>query len=193
MNYKNIENTIYEEYTEALLNILDEFNNISFILSNDKALDLVDEMESLGCKFNQEDTFSFKEFEEIYNTDILLVSKYSNYGKEYYSLESAYGNDHLKAIEEQDIVFVEEDLIDPDELNEYIDCPIATLTETEYLDEVDEADEELFEDLTQEIIDDIIDNQGSNDFCLHCAILDGIRESYEIGYRACLIDNDLDD
>jgi len=171
---------VYEDYLDALMKVLKDFDNISFILSNDKAFELVGRMETLGYKFNQYDTFSFKEFEELYNEEILLISKSYWDDKEHYCLESAYGYDHLKIIEDQDVVFVEEDLIDADELKEYIDCPIVTLTEKEYSDEEDELDD-LFEELTQEVIDDIVENQDDSDFCLHCAIKDAIIEAYEIG------------
>lgn len=171
---------IYADYAQALMKVLKDFDNISFILSNDKALELVERMETLGYKFNQYDTFSFKEFEELYNTDILLISKSYWDDEEHYSLESAYGYDHLKTIEGQDVVFVEEDLIDSDELKEYIDCPIVTLTEKEYLDDEDELDD-LFEELTQELIEDIVENQDEEDFCLHCTIKDAIIEAYKIG------------
>ena len=181
MNREDINTeTIYESYIDALMKILKDFDNISFILSNDKALEFVERLETLGYKFNEYDTFSFKEFEELYNTEILLISKSYWNGKEHYSLESAYGYDHLKTIEGQDVVFVEDDLISSDELKEYIDCPIVTLGESEYSDEDNELDE-LFEELTQELIENIAENMEDRDFCPHCAIKDAIIEAYEIG------------
>lgn len=188
MNREDINTeTIYENYVEALMKILKDFDNISFILSNDKALEFVERLETLGYKFNEYDTFSFKEFEELYNTDILLISKSYWNNKEHYSIESAYGYDHLKTIEGQDVVFVEEDLIDSDELRKYIDCPIVTLGESEYSDE-DEL-EELFEELTLDVLEDILENQDDEDFCLHCAIKDAIVEAYEIGRHDQIEDN----
>lgn len=186
MNYKEEVNTevIYKEYTDALMKVLNDFDNISFILSNEKALEFVERLETLDYKFNEYDTFSFKEFEELYNTDILLISKSYWDNKEHYNLESAYGYDHLKTIEGQDIVFVEEDLIDSDELKEYIECPIVTLSETEYFeDEEDDELEELFEELVSEVMEDIVETQDDEDFCLHCAIKEKITEAYEIGFR----------
>jgi len=182
MNNKNINTEkVYEDYLDALMKILKDFDNISFILSNDKALELVERMETLGYKFNEYDTFSFKEFEELYNTDILLISKSYWDDEEHYSLESAYGYDHLKTIEGQDVVFVEEDLIDSDELKEYINCPIVTLTEKEYSEDEEDELDNLFEELTQEVFDDIIENQDDEEFCLHCSIKDAIIKAYEIG------------
>ena len=175
----NIE-TVYEDYLDALMKVLKDFDNISFILSNDKGFDLVERMETLGCKFNQHDSFSFKDFEELYNEEILLISKYYSNGAEHYTIESAYGYSHLKAIEGQDVVFVEEDLIDADELKEYIECPIVTLVEKEYSDDEDELDD-LFEELTEELLEDIDENGSNSDFCLHCKIKEKIKESYEIG------------
>ena len=185
----NIE-TVYQDYIDALMKILKDFDNISFILSNDKALEFVERLETLGCKFNEYDTFSFKEFEELYNTDILLISKSYWDNKEHYNLESAYGYDHLKTIEGQDVVFIEEDLIDADELKEYIDCPIVTLTEKEYSGDEDELDE-LFEELTSDLLEDIMNNQDDEDFCLHCAIKDIVTEAYEIGFRDCIMENGI--
>lgn len=169
--------TIYKDYTQALMKVLKDFDNISFILSNDKALELVERLETLGYKFNEYDTFSFKEFEELYNTDILLISKSYWNGKEHYSIESAYGYDHLKTIEGQDVVFVEDDLIDSDELREYIDCPIVTLDEREHSDDEDELDD-LFEEIISETFYKI--NNSKND-CPHCIIKEAIKEIYEIG------------
>lgn len=180
--------TVYEEYMDALIKILKDFDNISFILSNDKALEFVERLETLGYKFNEYDTFSFKEFEELYNTDILLISKSYWDNKEHYNLESAYGYDHLKTIEGQDVIFVEDDLIDSNELKEYIDCPIVTLGKKEYMDEDDELDE-LFEELTKDLIEDIAENQDNEDFCLHCSIKDAIIEAYEIGRHDQIEDN----
>ena len=181
MNKEINTETIYTEYLDALMKILNDFDNISFILSNDKALEFVERLETLGYKFNEYDTFSFKEFEELYNTDILLISKSYWNGKEHYELESAYDiNDNLKTIEGQDVVFVEDELIDSDELREYIDCPIVTLGESEYSED-DEELENLFEELTQEVIEAINDNMDDRDFCPHCAIKDAIIEAYEIG------------
>jgi len=182
---------IYEEYTQALIKILKDFDNISFILSNEKGFELVERLETLGYKFNEYDTFSFKEFEELYNEEILLISKSYSNGKEHYSLESAYGYNHLKTIEGQDVVFVEDGVVSKDELKEYISCPIVTLGEKEYSDEEEDELEELFEELTQEAIEDIIENQDEEDFCVHCAIKDAIRESYEIGYRDCIIEHGI--
>jgi hypothetical protein len=173
---------VYEDYLDALMKVLKDFDNISFILSNEKALELIERMETLGYKFNEYDTFSFKEFEELYNTDILLISKSYWDNKEHYSLESAYGYDNLKIIEGQDVVFIEEDLIDSDELKEYIDCPIVTLTEKEYSDEEDELDD-LYEELTQDLIESLNENMEDEDFCPHCEIKDIVREAYEIGFQ----------
>lgn len=177
----NIE-TVYDDYLDALMKVLKDFDNISFILSNDKAFDLIERMETLGYKFNQYDTFSFKEFEELYNTDILLISKSYWDDKEHYCIESAYGYNHLKTIEDQDVVFVEEDLIDDEELKEYIDCPIVTLTEKECSNNEEDEFEELLEEMTGEVLQEILDNQDDKDFCLHCTIKDAIQEAYEIGY-----------
>ena len=188
MNKEINTETVYEEYMDALIKILKDFDNISFILSNDKALEFVERLETLGCKFNEYDTFSFKEFEELYNTDILLISKSYWDNKEHYNLESAYGYDHLKTIEGQDVVFIEDDLIDSDELKEYIDCPIVTLTEKEHSDDEDELDD-LFEELTQELIEDIAENQDDEGFYLHCVIKDAIVEAYEIGRHDQIEDN----
>ena len=173
--------TVYKEYVDALMKVLNDFDNISFILSNEKALELVDRLETLGYKFNEYDTFSFGEFEKLYNTEILLVSKSYWEDKEHYSLESAYGYHDLKTIEGQDVVFVEEGLVDSDELKEHIDCPIVTLTKSEFSEDDEDELDELFEELTQEVLEDIIENQDEEDFCLHCAIKDAIIEAYEIG------------
>lgn len=192
MNREDINTeTVYKDYLDALMKVLKDFDNISFILSNDKGFDLVERMETLGYKFNQNDTFSFKNFEELYNEEILLISKYYSNGAEHYTIESAYGYNHLKTIEGQDVVFVEEDLIGTDELKEYIDCPIVTLTENEYSDNEDDELDDLFEELTQEVIQEININQGDSEFCPHCAIKDRIQEAYEIGYRDCVVENGI--
>ena len=177
---------IYEDYIQALLTILDKFDNITFILSNDMALDLVTKIEELGYKFNEEDEFSFKAFEELYNEDVLMISKYKYEGKYTYILESAYGYEHLKSIQEgeTDIVFVEDGVISKEEIKQYIDCDVVSLFESEedcFDDEDDDLDE-LFEELTEEVLDDIMENQDEFDFCLHCTIKDIIQEAYELGF-----------
>jgi len=176
---------IYEDCIEALLTILDKFDNITFILSNDMALDLVTEIEGLGYKFNEEDEFSFKAFEKLYNEDVLMISKYKREGKYTYVLESAYGYEHLKYISkgETDIVFVEDGVISKEEIKQYIDCDVVSLFENEQ-DCDDEEDEELdyfFEVLVEDLIQNVANNQDSDDFCLHCTVKDAIRKVYFYG------------
>jgi hypothetical protein len=61
-------------------------------------------------------------------------------------------------------------------------CKLHEDTDDEdYEKEIEEDEFDLFEELTSEVLEDVMKNQNNSDFCLHCTIKEAIIEAYEMG------------
>lgn len=169
---------------EELLELFNECNNIYLVLSNDIAFNIVEELEMQGCKFNEDEEMTIEEVKELYESNVLLISKCNNI----YYFETAYGYHRLKTIETDGIVLIEDGVIEDWEIDEYIFGDIFKVTFCEEDDDdLDEDTNEFLEDVTEELIEKLLNN---NDECVHCMIKDVLRDMWETGYQDCLIDMD---
>jgi hypothetical protein len=175
----------YKEKVEILTGLMlraEEENEIVEIIGDaDLIYDIAVELQyELGKRFYcecDEDEFDYL----LAHEDILsLTTSRDDNGILYFLSETKYGDLTLES--EADIFYIHENVFDKIDTDRLIG-EIAILQECD--DSEDDTDEEeldeLFEELTGEVLQAIVDNQDNPEFCLHCEIKDAIAEAYEIG------------
>lgn len=167
---------------EELLELFNECNNIYLVLSNDIAFNIVEELEMQGCKFNEDEEMTIEEVKELYESNVLLISKCNNI----YYFETAYGYHRLKTIETDGIVLIEDGVIEDWEIDEYIFGDIFKVTFCE--DDDDTNTDEFLEDMSIEILDGLM--ELDEDDCPACYLKEKLEELYDIAYNDAVIDMD---
>lgn len=202
-----------DKYVGLLLQCEENEISTQLILDADLSFDIAVELQDeLGKDFYTE---SDEEFEILLNENDILgiaVNVYED-GEVEYFLQKVISKDGITyGDDSSDIVFIQSNLIDCLELDCF-NCDVFTLGELEDDSEEPECDcdcehctlhdededtddedyekeieeDELFEELTSEILQEILDNEG--DVCIHCVIKEKIREAYEIGRHDQIEDN----
>lgn len=154
---------------------------IELIIDSDTAYDVAcilrDELdknfEDIGC-----------EFEELLETRYILgVSVDFFRGKSIYFLQPVIAsNGETLCDEVAEEVYIHEDVFECIDTDKFTG-DIILLEEIEEDSELAEELEEYFEDATSDLIENIHDGSVDEDFCIHCAIKDALRESYLEGYK----------
>lgn len=165
---------------EELLELFNECNNIYLVLSNDVAFDIVEELEMQGCKFNENKEMTIEEVKELYESNVLLISKYNDI----YYFETAYGYHKLKTIETDGIVLIENGVVEDWEIAEYIFGDIFKVTFCE--DDDDTNTDEFLDDMSIEILDELMELDKED--CPVCYLKEKLEELYNIAYNDAVID-----
>ncbi|MEG2289646.1 MAG: hypothetical protein RSC24_06725 [Clostridium sp.] len=176
-----MENQVKEEFLNVIIDMFNENEDITFVLSNELAFDVVELLELKGIKFNEVEPFTFNEIKEMFNSDKLIVSKATFDKSVEYWFEDAYGINKLKTIGMKGFpVIIEEDLLTDEEIEKYIEGEVCILCESEEVDALDLLVEE-----TTNIIFDYLDN---DEFCLEHCLDEQFYTAYSMGYQKALKD-----
>lgn len=168
------------EFTiEKLIELFENNNDITFILSRDLAFDLVEELEMKGHRFCAD--MCLDVVKELYDSNVLIVSRNESFGKEECFFEVAYSYTHLKYIEEYQIAIIEEGVVEPWEIKEYVRGGYILFNfEDEYEEELDETDV-FIEDVMNELLEDLNSLDGS--ISAQNLIKSYLLEAYNIGVK----------
>lgn len=121
-----------EKYIDMVIKLIDDFDDVNFIVSNEVAFEAVERLELEGVRFNEVEPISFSEFKEMFNSDKLIISKCTFEDDVEYWFESAYGNKGIKDIGcEESVTFVEEDVLTEDQIRDHIEGDVAIVIEEE--------------------------------------------------------------
>jgi hypothetical protein len=181
-----------------LLSLLEPFEDVGLILSNDVALNVVNRLHDKGIKFNELDDISKLEY--LFDEEtILLITKAIISNEVHYYVEDVYGNDRLKSIEDNEVTYVENDLLNEIEMKKYISGKIVIMNIYDNDDIIPEDDEDYeesediandleaeFESIVEETLEFLEENQDE-DFCLHCVLKDLVAKGYMIGYKNSML------
>lgn len=172
---------------EKLIYLFENNNDVTFILQNDLAFDLVEELEMKGHRFCEE--YDLKDVKELYESNVLMVSRAESFGKEECFFEVAYANEHLKYVEDYELAIIEEGVIEPWEIKEYVTGGyiLFTFNDDEEIEEECNDTEEFISDTMGELLHDI-DNLNGNG-CVHCLIKNYLLDMYETGYQDSIRDS----
>lgn len=111
-----------EKYIDMVIELIDDFDDVNFIVSNEVAFEAVERLELEGVRFNEVEPISFSEFKEMFNSDKLIISKCTFEDDVEYWFESAYGNKGIKDIGcEESVTFVEEGVLTEEQIKRYIE------------------------------------------------------------------------
>ncbi|WP_346938167.1 hypothetical protein [uncultured Clostridium sp.] len=162
---------------ENLIKLFENNNDMTFIVDRDLAFDLVESLEIRGHRFCEGK--GIKDVQELYESSVLMVSRYESFGKEECFFEVAYGDRHLKYIEGYQLAIIEEGAIEPWEIKGYVrgGYVLFNYIEDEELDEMDE----FIEDIMNELLGDLENLDGS--ISALDLIKESVKEAYETGYK----------
>ena len=166
---------------EKLIYLFENNNDVTFILQNDLAFDLVEQLEVRCHRFC--DGMTLEDVKELYESNVLMISKSESFGQEECFFEVAYANEHLKYVEDCQLAIIEEGVIEPWEIKEYVMGGYILFTFEDDYEEIEECDdtEEFISDTMDELLHDI-DNLNGNG-CVHCLIESYLLDMYESGYK----------
>lgn len=154
------------ENINELVELLIEEESISLVLSNELSMEILKELHSQDFEIDM----NVSEYLDIKDNEVIVISKTCDG----ILFEGLYGiiNDEIVIVEDELLNEEEMELIQPEEL--YI------------LFFEDEELEEYLECLSEDLIDEILENVDNDDYCEVCAIKDYLRSAYEMGYEDCL-------
>lgn len=121
------------------------------------------------------------EFDRLLETeDILGVSMYFYEGESHYVLQSLIMSNGDTVYDESDKFYIHEDIIDDINAGK-LSGEIVILKE----DSESEEDElgDIFDDVSNDLVDEIVECIEEDDFCMHCAIKERLSEMYLRGYK----------
>lgn len=163
-----------EKYINMIIDLIDDFDDVNFIVSNEVAFEAVLRLELKGIRFNEEEPISFSDFKEMFNSDKLIISKSTFEDNVKYWFEDAYGNNGIKDMGfEECVSFVEDGILTENQIKRHIEGEVVVVTED------DEEETDLFsgiqkfkEDIKNEVIHHITElNILENNIqkpCIYC-------------------------
>lgn len=169
---------------EKLISLFENNNDITLILNRDLAFDLIELLEMKGHRFCEE--YSLADVKELYDSNVLRVSRFESFGQEECYFEVTYGYEHLKYVDSWTIAIIEEGVIEPWEIEEYVKGGYVLFDFSEEDEECNETDEfidETMEDLLSEL-----DSLNGNK-CAYNIIKGYLLDMYETGYQGGIIDS----
>lgn len=156
--------------------------SIEVIIDSEIAYEIATKLyDELDKNFETEEDNEFENL--LIEEDILGVSMYMLNGESVYFLEPVFNDKGITLYGESDKYFIHEDvidIIDTDRLyGEIIIIEEEIETETDIADEL----EEVFDDISNDLVDEISECIDEEDYCVHCAIKERLSEVYLIGYK----------
>lgn|GEM_PF-3945682 len=128
-----------------------------------------------GYQFNSECPMTIKEAQELYESNVLMVTKSTFPDCEMYFFEVAYGNRHLKYVEDAN-VYIEEGIIEPWEIEEYVLSDSISIL---YAEESEENDLEFIDDVMEDLLYEIGNPRDGE--CSHDILKRYLVDMYETG------------
>lgn len=166
---------------EKLIYLFENNNDITFLVQNDLGFNMVEMLEMRGHRFC--DGMTLEDVKELYESNALMISRSESFGQEECFFEVAYANEHLKYVEDCQLAIIEEGVIEPWEIKEYVmgGYILFTYENDEEIEEECNDTEEFVDDTMEELLYDI-DNLNGNG-CVHCLIKSYLLDMYETGYQ----------
>lgn len=158
---------------EKLIYLFENNNDVTFLVQNDLAFDLVEQLEMRGHRFCE--GMTLEDVKELYESNVLMISRSESFGKENCFFEVAYGCRHLKYIEDYELVIIEEGVIEPWEIKKYIKGGYILFTY--------EDDEDYNTDFIDDVMIDMLYEIGNpkDGECSHDILKKYLVDMYETG------------
>ena len=170
-----MENNLLKLFLEAEK----ERREISVILDSEIAYELACELkDEYDRKFNEE----CYPCEDLLQEDILSVSMYYDSDEGYvYFIENTLADNGDTLISESNSIYIQDELLDCLELEKLIGEKyiIKMVDDEDYANEEDEDLDELLEQITQDLLEELEDEEN----CIHCTIKEYLKAMVDLGFE----------